>query len=119
MAGATTSADGGGGIGAPVQSIVTETVCGGNDLSKPVIVVVDGDVRPLTTTATPAAIPFCGLRTGDVGLFDEDVTTEYVGTPPVMTNWNVLAGTQLFLAIAPGVTVNGPGGGAGGADVPS
>ena len=93
--------------------IVTEVDCRGDDKSKPVIVVVDGEVRLLTVTACPEGIPVCGARNGDVGLSDAVVTTEYGAVPPVMMNWKLLAGTQLALAIAPGVTVNALGGGIG------
>ena len=76
--------------------------------------VVDGDVMPLTLTPWPDKMLFCGLMTGDVTLVDDRTTAEYGGVPPVPMNWNVLVGVQLTLAIAPGVTASGPGGGAGG-----
>ena len=76
LTGEMTSAGGGGGAGAPVQSMVTVPVSCGVDLSKTVMVVVDGDVIPLTVTAAPLTIPVCGLSTGDVGLVVAVVTTE-------------------------------------------
>jgi hypothetical protein len=59
-----------------VQSIVTETLCGGTDLSNPVIVVVDGEVRLATVTAVPEATLFCGARTGVVELVEDVATTD-------------------------------------------
>src|SRR4030095_16923974 len=89
------------------------TDCRGDDVSNPAIVVLDGELRPLTVTAAPGVRPVCGLRTGDVELVVDVTTTEYGEVPPVMMNWKVLAGTQLALAIAPGVAVNALGGGIG------
>ncbi len=73
---------------------------------------------PLTVTPWPGVMLVCGLTTGDVELVDDVTTAEYGAVPPVPMNWKVFAGAQLSLAIAPGVTVNGVGGGTGGV-VPS
>ena len=73
---------------------------------------------PLTLTPWPGVMLFCGFTTGDVTLVDDRTTAEYGPVPPVPMNWKVFVGVQFVLAIAPGVTVNGPGGGTGGV-VPS
>ena len=93
--------------------MVTDAVCRGVELSVSWTTVVDGDVMPLTLTAWPEAMLFCGLTMGDVVLDDDNTTAKYGGWPPVPTNGNVLAGTQLVRAIAPGVTTSADGGGTG------
>ena len=94
-----------------MQSIVTVAVWRGEELSASCTTVVDGDVIPLTLTAAPEEMLFWGATTGEVVLVEDSTTAKYGGEPPVPTNGNELAGTQLFLAIAPGVTTSADGGG--------